>query len=330
MFEFSYFRPVYIVECQQAYDLGLPVEDLDNCPPGRTHAASVPGDPERVVALSLDDLKPEKTISFEVGLAQELGDFAVLNVTGFYKDAFDQVLPRTGLFDRIVELPTGTFVSNFSGDYGDARGFEVNLRTLFSEYVTLDLNYSFSRATLGRATPGRVEYDTSGTPTLTYDEQASLRLPTELTYSRPHIFRANLFLRYAAEGGRWYDRVLSGASASFLGRYVSGRAFTYLGPDDPPDTIDNQRLPALQTIDLRLEKPVRLGAHRLSLYTTVINLLNAKNLRAYGEPVFDAEATPNFVEDGTITTVDAAGYDISWQTYFPPRRFLIGIRYDFQ
>src|SRR5690606_28961977 len=195
MFQFGYFRPVYIVECQYAYDHGLPVgagTDYERCTPGRTHAPSAPGDPERVVALSRDDLKPEKTVSFEVGLAQELGD------------------------------------------YGDSRGFEVNLRTLFSEHVTFDFNYSFSRSTLGRATPGRVVYDTTGTPTLIYDQEASRRLPSELTHSRPHIFRANLFLRYPTGGGAWYDRLLDGASASFLGRYVSGRAFTYLGPDDPP------------------------------------------------------------------------------------------------
>jgi hypothetical protein len=337
MFEFGYFRPDLIVQCQYAYDNGLTVgiEDTpyENCTPGLTHAPSDDTNPERVVALSLDDLRPEKTVSFEVGLAQELGSYAVLNVTGFYKDVFDQVLPRRGLFDRIVTLPTGNFVSNFSGDYGDARGFEVNLRTLFSEHVTFDFNYSFSRSTLGRATPGRVVYDTTGTPTFIYDQDASLRLPSELTFSRPHLFRANLFLRYPEAGlgggSAWYDRLLDGASASFLGRYVSGRAFTYLGADDPPDTIDNQRLPALRTLDLRLEKPVHLGPHRLSLYTTVTNVLDTKNLRAYGEPVFDENATPRYVNEGIITTVDAGGYDISWQTYFAPRRFLFGVRYDF-
>lgn len=324
MFEFGYFRPVRLVRAQMEEDALAAEEGRDP-----RHIPSQEGDPERVVVLSLDDLKPEKTISFEVGLAQEIGDLAVLNVVGFYKDVFDQVLPRVGLFDRIVELPSGNFVSNFSGDYGDSRGFEVNLRTLFSEHVTVDLNYSFSRSTNGRATPGRVVYDEEGTPTLIYDQDASLRLPSELTYSRPHIFRANLFLRYPTGGRAWYDRVLSGASASFLGRYVSGRAFTYLGPDDPPDTIDNQRLPALRTLDLRVEKPVRVGPHRLSLYTTVTNLLDTKNLRAYGEPIFDASATPEFVENGTISTVDAAGYDISWQNYFEPRRFFFGVRYDF-
>lgn len=324
MFEFGYFRPVRLVRLQMEEDAAAAAEGREP-----RHIPSQSGDPERVVALSLDDLKPQKTVSFEVGLAQQIGEIAVLNVVGFYKDVFDQVLPRRGLFDREVRIPGGNFASNLSGDYGDSRGFEINLRTLFSQHVTVDVNYSFSRSTLGRATPGRVVIDTTGAPTFIYDEEASLRLPSELTYSRPHIVRANLYLRYPEGGAAWYDRLLEGASASFLGRYVSGRAFTYQGPEDPPDVIDNHRLPALRTLDLRLEKPVRLGPHRLSVYTTITNALNTKNLRAYGEPVFDAEATPNYLEHGTIASEDAAGYDISWMNYFEPRRVFFGLRYDF-
>lgn len=324
-FEFGYFRPVYIVEAQAAEDALAAQEGRDP-----RHIPSTSGDPERVVVRSFEALKPEKTISFEVGIAQQLGELAVLNVTGFYKDVFDQTFPRAGLFDRAITFPGGNFVSNFSGDYGDARGFEVNFRTLFSRHVTLDFNYSFSRTIEGRATPGRVNFDTTGAPTFLYDDAASRRLATEKTFSRPHLFRANLFLRYPTGGGRWYDRTLAGTSVSVLGRYVSGRVFTYLGPDDPPDTIDNQRFPAIQQIDLRVEKQFEVGTHALSVYSNITNLFDTKNLRSYGDAVFDAEATTNFIENGTITRVDGGGYDISQQTYFPPRRVLFGVRYDFR
>lgn len=333
-FEFGYFRPLYIVQRQIAEDAAAAAEGRDP-----RHIPSNTGDPERVAALSLDALKPEKTISFEVGIAQELGGVAVLNVVGFYKDVFDQTLPRVGLFDRTVRgfdpllggISNVGFASNFSGDYGDGRGFEVNLRTLVSRHASLDFNYSFSRATQGRATPGRVAFDSTGTADFTYDDEASRRLARELTFSRPHIFRANLFLEYPADlGPAWASRVLAGTSASFLARYVSGRTFTYLGPDDPVDTIDNQRFPAIRQVDLRLERTFTLGSNALSVYANVSNLFNTRNLRSYGDAIFDAQATPNYVETGAVSTVDGGGYDISWQTYFPPRRTLIGIRYDFR
>lgn len=333
MFEFGYFRPEYIVLRQMQEDAAAAAEGREP-----NHVPSNLGSPERVVALTLDALKPEKTISFEVGIAQQIGDLAVLNVTGFYKDVFDQVLPRVGLFDRSVfgydpflgQTSTVGFASNFSGDYGDARGFEVNLRSLFSQHVGFALNYSFARATQGRATPARITYDDSGEPVFTYDTDASRRLPTEKTFSRPHMLRANVHLRYPEGRQEWYDRVLEGTSVSVLGHYVSGRTFTYLGPTDPPDTIDNQRFPDIRQIDARLERRFRVGTHSISAYANVTNVLNTRNLRSYGDAVFDAQATPSYLEDGTITMVDGGGYDISYQTYFPPRRALFGIRYDFR
>jgi hypothetical protein len=332
MFEFGYFRPEYIVRAQMREDELAAAE-------GR-QPRNIPsnlGSPERVVALSVEPLKPEKTISFEVGISQQFGQIAVLNVTGFYKDVFDQVLPRVGLFDRSVfgydpflgRNSTVGFASNFSGDYGDARGFEVNLRSIFSEQVSAALNYSFARATQGRATPSRIDYDASGEPAFTYPTDASRRLPTEKTFSRPHLLRANLYLRYPEGRPTWYDRLLEGTSVSLLGRYVSGRAFTYLGPDDTPDTVDNQRFPDIHQLDMRVDRRLRFGDHAVSLYATVANALNTRNLRAFGDALFDAYSTPRYLEDGTITTVDGGGYDISWMNYFPPRRATFGIRYDF-
>lgn len=334
MFEFNYFRPEYIVKAQIAEDEAAAAEGREP-----NHIPSLDGDPERVVVLALDALRPEKTVSFEVGIVHNFGDVVVLDVTGFYKDVFDQTMPRQGIFDRRVYMydpfrgdttPNVFYVSSFSGDYGDARGFEITLRTVFSHWYSLNANYSFSSVTQGRATPGTIRFDEEGTPEYVYDNEVTKRLPTETTFSRPHILRANLFMRYPeSETKSFANKVLSGASLSVLFSFVSGRAFTYVGPDDPPDTRDNHRLPPIKTLDLRLEKQFRIaGVHSLAVYANVSNALNTKNLRSFGDVIFDAEAVKNYVENGEISRVDAAGYDISWQTYFSPRQFYFGLRYN--
>jgi hypothetical protein len=66
------------------------------------HIASNDGDPERVVAYTVEPLKPAKTIMFEVGIKHNFEEIAVLDVTAFYKDVFDQTEERVGLFDRSV------------------------------------------------------------------------------------------------------------------------------------------------------------------------------------------------------------------------------------
>ncbi len=330
MFEFLYFRPVNLVKnIINANQTG-----------SQNHVPSNEGDPERVVAYTVEPLKPQKTIMFEVGVKHNFNDFAVLDVTAYYKDVFDQTLERVGLFDRSVYgydpfkkqiSANQSFASFFPGDYGDSRGVEVSLRSLFSRVITFDLNYSFSRSTVGRASPRTVTFDENGNMTFQWDTEVNKRIPTEKSYSRPHILRANIYLRYPDD---WKDSfpysILKGTSVSFLFRFVSGQAFTYLSPTDPPDTYNNQRYPAYHTVDLRLDKVFDIvSSHQIDIFMRVTNLFNTKNVRSIGDVLFDSNATKKFVETGQVTTMDAAGYDISAQTYFEKRRFYIGVKYSF-
>lgn len=330
MFEFTYFRPEYFAEAfYNARQNGTPI----------THYRSSDGDPERVIFLTLEPLKPEKTIMFEVGLKQNFDDLATLAVTAYYKDVFDQNEPRAGLFDRRIYgfdpfrnsiTPNTFYVSTFPGDYGDSRGFEISVHTLFSPVFTFDVNYSFSISTQGRASPGRINIDQNGNETLIYDEDVSLRIPTEKSFSRPHILRANLFLRYPSNSTTLIDKLFHNSSASILYKYISGQAFTYLEADDPPDTYDNHRFPGIQTIDLRLEKTIDFWMdNSITIYSRITNLFNTKNLRSYGDIYFDTNSTKDYVENGKISRVDGAGYDISYQTYYEPRRVYFGLRYNF-
>ena len=322
MFEFTYFRPVYIVD-QVAAD--LPQADAESRTP--RHIPSSDGDPERVVEYTRSPLKPMKTIQFEVGVKHNFWDFAVLDVTAFYKDVFDQTEERVGLFDRSIRgydpwrdriNPNQSYASFLSGDYGDSRGFEINLRSLFSRKFNFDANYSFSRSTAGRASPRIVTIGEDGQTSYEWDSDVNKRIPVERSFSRPHILRSTF---------SYYDR---GFNASLMYRFISGQTFTYLLPTDPADTYNNYRYPGNHNLDARLEKTFNFGQrHHMSAYMLVTNVLNIKNLRAYGDILFDADATRQYVEEGRISELDGAGYDMSWQNYFEPRRFYFGVKYGF-
>ncbi|RPI74437.1 MAG: TonB-dependent receptor [Ignavibacteriales bacterium] len=335
MFEFGYFRPVNLVEQIIAEDILAALEGREP-----NHIRSNDGDPERVVAYTVEPLQPQKTIMFEVGIKHNFEEIAVLDVTAFYKDVFDQTEERIGLFDRAVKgfdpfnnqiSPNQSYATFLPGDYGDSRGFEISLRTLFSRNINLDLNYSFSRSTQGRASPQQVFIDGNGNVTYQWDADVNKRIPTEKSFSRPHILRANLYLSYPEEWtNSFLDIIMEGATLSILFRYISGQAFTYLSPEDPPDTYNNQRFPATQNVDLRFDKAINLlDSHQITLFLQVTNLLNTQNLRSYGDVLFDVNATKNYVENGIISSVDGGGYDISWQNYFEKRRIYLGAKYSF-
>jgi outer membrane receptor for ferrienterochelin and colicin len=339
MYEFTYWRPVYITE-------GIIAEKESAEEEGREprHIPSASGDPERVIILSTAPLRPEKTVMFETGIKLHFDNFAFLGVTAYYKDVYDQTSNRLHGFDRLVyaydpfidrTTPNVPFISNFPGDYGSSRGFEVTFRTLFSQNLILDMNYNLSSSTEGRSTPGQIVYDENGQPTYSYEVETSNRSESLKTYSRPHILRANLFLRYPE---KWKVPVIytlfRNTVASVLYRYISGQAFTYLRPEDPPDTIDNFRYPATQNVDLRLDKSFIIDEiHNLTFYIRITNLLNAKNLRSFGGDVLgdqsDPSAIKNYVENGEITSKDVDGYDISWMNYYDRRKFYFGVRYNF-
>ena len=339
MFEFTYWRPVYITESIIAEKEKAEEEGRDP-----EHTPSASGDPERVIILSTASLKPEKTVMFEVGIKHHFENFAFLGITAYYKDIYDQTSDREHGFDRLLyaydpfinqTTPNVPFVSNYPGDYGSSRGFEITFRTLFSEHFVLDMNYSLSTSSEGRSSPGQIEYDQEGQPTFYYEVETSNRSETQKTYSRPHILRANLFLRYPE---KWdvpiLSSLLNNTSASFLYRYISGQAFTYLKPEDPPNTIDNYRFPATQNVDLRIDKSFIINMiHNMTFYIRITNLFNTKNLKSFGADVLndqsDESAIKNYVETGKITTIDRDGYDISWMNYYEKRKYYIGVRYNF-
>ncbi|MFZ5518802.1 MAG: TonB-dependent receptor [Candidatus Zhuqueibacterota bacterium] len=314
-YDFAYFRPVSIIK-------GAPSTDSD---------------PERVINMTLEPLKPEKTIQFEMGIKHHIEDIAVLNITGFYKDVFDQTERAEFLDKRVYGWDPYSasesrvfYSSRYSGDYGDARGVEVSAKTLFSKNIIIDVNYSFSKSTFGKATPWQIHVGADGNVTYQWYVEASDRLPTEKSYSRPHLLRANFFMQYP---DNWnipgLSTVLGNTDLSLLYQYISGQSFTYLEADDPPDLLNNRRFPARQTWDLKFNKYLTFGQHTVTLYTKITNLFNQKNVRAWGN-LWDLEALEKFVETGETTPIDPDGYNISYSIYYAPRSIWFGLKYNFR
>ncbi len=332
MFAFSYLRPETVIKGMMAADEAAAATGDDP-----VHTPSSDGDPERVVTLTNDPLPPEKTVSFEVGLQHNINDIARLTLTAYYKNVFNQTEELIGIFDRRFygwdpfknEITSTMFYTGFlSGDYGDSRGIEVNLRTFFRSNITIDLNYSFSKATQGRASPVKIEYDEEGNETYTWDDET---ISAEKSYSRPHIFRANLYYAFNEnQFGRYLAWLTNGTSASLLYSYVSGQGYTYLEEDDDPMWIfNNHRYPPIINTDLRLDKAIVIeNWSTVKLFLKITNLFNRKNLRHMGEYFYGSQAYANYLETGKPYT-EWIGYDISQITYYENRQFYLGLSYKF-
>lgn len=68
------------------------------------------------------ELRPLKTVAYEVGIERSFFDIFALTLTGFYKDI------RNTVKSTFVETPYGSYTTTGNGNYADYRGVEISLQ----------------------------------------------------------------------------------------------------------------------------------------------------------------------------------------------------------
>ncbi|HAV24203.1 MAG TPA: hypothetical protein DCX46_12090 [Bacteroidetes bacterium] len=116
------------------------------------------------LVLGNREMKPQKTVAFEIGIERNFADIFVLDVTGCYKDITNTIRTMQ-VIDRENDI---SYTTNGNGDYADVRGIEVSLRKLPSHYLSGYVNFSTKLGVFGRSGdpkkifPDRVDYGPSG------------------------------------------------------------------------------------------------------------------------------------------------------------------------
>jgi len=91
------------------------------------------------------DLKPRKTVAYELGIEHNIGGI-VFDVTAYYKDITNTIRSIT-----VLTRSGGRYLTTGNGDYGDAKGIEFSIRKPLSGLWGGYLNYSWSTGIAGRS-----------------------------------------------------------------------------------------------------------------------------------------------------------------------------------
>ncbi len=91
------------------------------------------------------ELKPRKTVAYELGLERNFGG-VVADITAFYKD-----ITHTIRTVRVFMAGGGSYLTTGNSDYADAKGLEIQLRKPLSGYWGGYLNYTWSTGIAGRS-----------------------------------------------------------------------------------------------------------------------------------------------------------------------------------
>jgi len=290
-------------------------------------------------------LKPTRTTQYESGFAQQVADFASLDINAFYKDIQDQVAWTN------ITPAAGTSGQAYSGlvnrDFSTSKGVEVKFTMRRKNRISAILSYTFSDVT----TTGSNTASTAGL----WSAGSIVSLPH---YTFPadwnQTHRGTLLFDYRFDkndGGP----VLEQLGLNLLLNFNSGHNFTRVvaqqrinagnQPGDPRfrlpvEPIGSSTTPWFFELDARLDKSFTIGPMDLNVFVYVINLLGTKNATGAffrtGDPADDgwfstAGGRQDAIDNGQkyVDFYRAVALGDNSGNYGPPRQIRLGLRLDY-
>lgn len=160
------------------------------------------------------ELKPQKTISYEIGIWQELTDGMGLELALFYKDIYD--LLSTKIISTYNQIEYGLYTNK---DYGNARGLEVKW-DFDSGPIFSTINYTF-QYTKGNADNPQQTFTRAG------NSMDPIKRLLPLSWDQRHTFNVTVGYHIRQFG------------ITFTGYYNSGTPYTFTPLSESPLSLVN-------------------------------------------------------------------------------------------
>lgn len=245
------------------------------------------------ITVGNPSLEPQITVTYEVGLSHQISEDYVLDMTAYYKNLYNYVSTTR---ERKEGEETVSWYRFISEDYGSARGLDMQLEKLLSNFNTWSIAYSLAWA------------QGNNSSTVIQDENTSLR-----EFPLDWDVRHNIGVNYTFRIGRgeeffvpFTDFILplDDFSANMNWSFASGSPYTpqSLEGSSLLDT-NSKRKKTTQQTNMRISKGISLpGGSNIRLFMDVENLFKTRN-------VYDVYSrTGNPYDSGADLIDDQANY----------------------
>ena len=246
------------------------------------------------------DLKPQKTIQYEVGLKQAVSKFFGVEITFFYKDIRDL------LGTEFVSTYTAAEYARLTNvDFGSAYGLTIALdqRRIGSFSSSIDYTLQFANGN-------------SSDPNETANRAAAGKdpRPRDIPFNWDQRHTLNATLIYSEPGNY---------SLSTIIKFGSGQPYTpAIGTGFNADLETNSgRKKSFILMDLRAEKSFKINNIKLNLFLRVFNLLNTSFVNGF---VFSTTGSPDYSQFPVLDRVQLANP----ARFYPPRRIEFGVTFN--
>ncbi len=228
------------------------------------------------------NLKPEKTIDYEVGFQQKLSNSSALKIAAYYKEMRDMIQNRT-----FLHVPTVNQYESYDNlDFGTVKGFTFQYDLRRTGNISLTANYTLQFADGTGSDADSQRGNTS---------RGNLRVLFPLDFDERHRFTSSIDYRYGSgkkyNGPKWFGAdIFANAGINLQAIAVSGRPYSknreYIRLDGQGivGSINGARLPWNMTLNARIDKNFRLTKADskfpldLNVYFRVQNILDKRNI----------------------------------------------------
>lgn len=315
------------------------------------------------VTVTNSDLRPERTVDYEVGFKQKVGDNMALSISAFYREMRDMIQSQN--FQDAYPLSYSTY-NNI--DFGTVKGFTLNLDMIRTKSLRLNASY-----TLQFANGTGSSFTSSRNAVNSIEGFSAIRTLLPLDYDQRHRFSGNADYRFFGENKgpalkmgekTFYPLNNAGLNATFV--MGSGTPYSVNVLANPADvqtgvnqqiqlggTPNGSRLPFQYRVDLRADKDFVLGGKKdeetgkvgrqwsMNVYVLALNVLNTRNIvnvyKTTGLPDDDGYLVTGVGQQAIASAIDSDTFEYLYtlkmssaaNNFSLPRRLRLGLQFSF-
>ena len=258
------------------------------------------------------NLKPQKTVTYEIGLQQELTPDLGIEIIAFYKD-FSGLLSS----DQYEKYNTVNYIVYSNRDYGDSRGITFSVTKRRTGILSASADYTYLVAQGNASDPLALFYANQSDPPAEVVKQV---MP--LDWDQTHTINVNVTLSQPRKWG-----------VSVLTKFGSGLPYSPAYQGSSLDTPNSDRKPNYFNVDVNMHKDVTFAGLHWTVFAKIYNALNIQNERTVFSDT--GRSTYSLIPTYTPDNGDTFGrHSLSdWLTrpdYFSsPRQFRFGLSTSF-
>jgi outer membrane receptor for ferrienterochelin and colicin len=249
------------------------------------------------------ELKPEKTVSYEIGIKQALSPYLTIDVTGYNKDIRDLIGQIT-----MQDIYGGKFWRFINRDYANVKGITVALEKMETPgTVGFSIDYTYQSATGNASDPLDESKNQESDPPIQSEKK---RRP--LDWDQTHSLNMTT------------TTTQMGFNISIIGKIGSGTPYTRQSPRYNNRILNGERKPMTMTFDLNITRDLYLNTFIFSPFVRITNVFDRRNNMEVYASSGTADHDYNMIFETYLGYKTQEEWYIQPNFYDEPRKIILG------